>query len=135
MTTCFGEISRSVATLTRISESRGAAPAEIREGEGAQGWGAQLRKELSSSGATSIAADEILRSLGSRPTPTLDAALTKAERHVARLVADGLSNAEIAAHLVVSRRTVESHLVRIFRKCGIKNRTQLARLPLGDGRS
>lgn len=81
------------------------------------------------------AADEILRSLGSRPTPTLDAALTKAERHVARLVADGLSNAEIAAHLVVSRRTVESHLVRIFRKCGIKNRTQLARLPLGDGRS
>ncbi|HNE81742.1 MAG TPA: family 20 glycosylhydrolase, partial [Flavobacteriales bacterium] len=33
------------------------------EGEGAQGWGAQLRKELSSSGATSIAADEILRSV------------------------------------------------------------------------
>ena len=33
------------------------------EGEGAQGWGAQLRKELSSLGATSIAADEILRSV------------------------------------------------------------------------
>ena len=76
--------------------------------------------------------DEILRRLVHRVPTTIDATLTRAERQVAHLVADGMTNAEIAAHLVVSRRTVESHLARIFRKLGVRNRTQLARLPLGD---
>ena len=61
---------------------------------------------------------------------SVEGRLTRAELHVARLAAHGLSNAEIAAHLVVSRRTVESHLARVFRKLGVRNRTQLARLPL-----
>lgn len=57
------------------------------------------------------------------------ATLTHAEREIARLVRRGLSNAEIADELVISRRTVESHLSRIFRKLSIRSRTQLATLP------
>lgn len=56
--------------------------------------------------------------------------LTHAEAQIVRLVRRGMSNNEIAAELVISRRTVESHLGRIFRKLAIRTRTQLATLPL-----
>lgn len=82
--------------------------------------------------ATPIVADHVERTLMRRAPAAVDAALTRAERQIARLVAEGLSNAEIAAQLVVSRRTVESHLARVFRKLGIKNRTQLARMQPGE---
>ena len=42
------------------------------------------------------------------------------------LVADGLTNREVAASLVVSVKTVESHLARIFAKLGVRSRTELA---------
>lgn len=81
---------------------------------------------------TAEAADQMARALTDRASiaVSVEGRLTRAELHVARLAAHGLSNAEIAAHLVVSRRTVESHLARVFRKLGVRNRTQLARLPL-----
>ena len=53
--------------------------------------------------------------------------LTPAEQDVARLVADGLSNAEIADRLFISPRTVNAHLTRVYRKVGIASRVQLAR--------
>jgi DNA-binding NarL/FixJ family response regulator len=46
---------------------------------------------------------------------------------VAELAADGRSNREIAAELFVSERTVEANLTRVYRKLGIRSRTQLAR--------
>jgi len=52
--------------------------------------------------------------------------LTEREKEVLRLVCDGLTNAEIAACLHVSRETVKSELKRIFRKIGVGNRTQAA---------
>lgn len=52
--------------------------------------------------------------------------LTPRERDIARLVAEGLTNGEIAKRLVLSRRTVESHLYRIFVKLGLSSRVQLA---------
>jgi DNA-binding CsgD family transcriptional regulator len=52
--------------------------------------------------------------------------LTPMERRVAELVAAGRSNREIAAELVVALRTVETHLSRIYRKLGVRSRTQLA---------
>jgi DNA-binding NarL/FixJ family response regulator len=52
--------------------------------------------------------------------------LTRSEWRIARLVGEGRSNPEIAAELVVSRRTVESHLSRIFTKLAVANRTELA---------
>ena len=52
--------------------------------------------------------------------------LSSRERVVAELVADGLTNPQIAARLVLSRRTVESHLVRIFAKLDVDSRTEVA---------
>jgi DNA-binding CsgD family transcriptional regulator len=53
-------------------------------------------------------------------------ALTPAEKRVFELAADGLSTPEIAHALVVSRRTVENHLYRIYRKLEVSSRGELA---------
>jgi DNA-binding NarL/FixJ family response regulator len=59
-------------------------------------------------------------------------ALTVREWEIADLVRVGLSNQEIALLLRVSRRTVESHLWRIFAKLGVRSRTAMAHR-LGGG--
>ncbi len=55
-----------------------------------------------------------------------DPVLSVAERRVVALVLEGLSNAEIAEQLFLSIKTVESHLARVYRRFGVKSRTQLA---------
>ncbi len=70
-----------------------------------------------------------LRLLGARPRRLAFSgadALTAAERRVAQLAAGGYSNRRIAQELYISRKTVETHLGRIFRKLGIRSRTELA---------
>ncbi|WFE62851.1 LuxR family transcriptional regulator [Micromonospora sp. WMMD714] len=52
--------------------------------------------------------------------------LTEAEARVATAIANGLSNREAAQRLFVSVKTVEFHLGNIFRKLGVRNRTELA---------
>lgn len=64
-----------------------------------------------------------------RPRPNL----TLREKEVLRLVCDGLTNAEIATKLTVSRETIKSELKRIFRKIGVANRTQAAVLLVKQG--
>ena len=51
--------------------------------------------------------------------------LTPAERRVAELVAEGRTNREVAAALFLSDRTVEGHLSHVFRKLGIKHRSEV----------
>ncbi len=53
--------------------------------------------------------------------------LTEAELRVARLVADGLTNREVAAQLFLSPHTVDSHLRHAFSKLGISSRVELTR--------
>ena len=53
--------------------------------------------------------------------------LTPREMDVARLVAQGLHNLEIADELVLSINTVDTHLTHIYRKLGVHSRIELAR--------
>jgi DNA-binding CsgD family transcriptional regulator len=69
---------------------------------------------------------ELARIAGRAPTPT---ELTPTELRVANLVAEGRTNREVAAALVVAERTVETHLSHIYRKLGVRSRTELARRP------
>ncbi len=88
----------------------------------AEPWAERARAELRASGETARKRD-----------PSTAADLTPQELQIARFVAEGLSNKEVAAQLFLSPRTIDAHLRNVFGKLGIKSRTQLARLPLGEG--
>ncbi len=59
--------------------------------------------------------------------------LTPQELQVAQHVAGGMNNAEAAAALFMSRKTVEAHLTRTYRKLGIRSRSDLARMLASAG--
>lgn len=59
--------------------------------------------------------------------------LTPREREVLQLLAEGLSNKEIAAHLGIAEKTVRIHLTRVFDKLGVEDRTQAVLAALRRG--
>ncbi|WP_268267636.1 response regulator transcription factor [Streptomyces kaniharaensis] len=65
-------------------------------------------------------------STGERPTAADRSELSRREQEVAGLVAQGLTNREIADRLVLSHRMVETHVSRIMTKLGLGSRAQLA---------
>ena len=106
----------------RRERRRGEAREQLRaahglfEAMGARSFGGRARQELAASGETAH----------SRRSATLDE-LTPQEARIAGLADEGLSNPEIAARLYISPSTVDYHLKKVFRKLGIRSRTQLHR--------
>jgi DNA-binding CsgD family transcriptional regulator len=77
---------------------------------GAPLWAEQARAELARIGGRAPSRGE----------------LTQAERRIANLVAEGRTNREVAADLFVTEHTVEGALTRVYRKLGVRSRTELA---------
>jgi len=67
---------------------------------------------------------DVLKKLATSENPALEQ-LTQRERDIARLVAQGLTNKEIAAQLFLSEGTVRNNIVVIMEKLNVTNRTQL----------
>jgi DNA-binding NarL/FixJ family response regulator len=81
----------------------------------AKPWTEQTERALARTEGTSSA-------LG----PSPDLGLTSTETRIAGLVRDGASNREIATQLYLSVKTVEATLTRVYRKLGVRSRTQLS---------
>ena len=73
---------------------------------------------------TSVVDTDVLRKLTPQPNPALEA-LTAREQDIARLVAQGLTNKEIAEQLFLSEGTVRNNIVVVMEKLSVSNRTQL----------
>ena len=90
----------------------------------------RARDELDALGAVRDAGDAtaLLRSLGERGRagPRAAGDLTRREREILGLLAEGLSNARIGARLFISPRTVEHHLSRAYGKLGLRTRAEAA---------
>ena len=92
----------------------------IFSGLGARPWAARATTELDAIGARARARNYTSASALNSLSPQ--------ELQVARAVGRGLNNVEAAAALFVSRKTVEAHLTRAYRKLGVRSRTELTRL-------
>lgn len=87
---------------------------------GADPWAERARTELNATGQPAAERE-----------PESAFGLTPQERQVARLVAEGLTNKEVAVKLYLSPRTIDAHLRSVFPKLGINSRRELRRLSLG----
>ncbi|MGO9974874.1 MAG: helix-turn-helix transcriptional regulator [Solirubrobacteraceae bacterium] len=113
------EIARTLlelGTLRRRAKRKRAAKQtlerslEMFESIGAPMWQARARDELGRIGLRRAVVSE---------------GLTPAQTRVAELVAEGMSNREIASTLYMSERSVEAHLTKVYREYGVRSRSQL----------
>jgi DNA-binding NarL/FixJ family response regulator len=116
---CLGERLRR-ARQRRAAREPLQAAIDVFEGAGARPWAARARDELRATGQQA------------RPRDVAREELTPHEHRVALLVAAGRTNPEVAAELYVTRKTVEHHLSQIYRKLGLRSRTELARELAGE---
>lgn len=80
-----------------------------------------------------VVARKLVKSMVPTAEPTLKELLTDREMEVARLIAQGRGNSDIADELEISIRTVGTHISNILEKAGVNNRTQLTLLMLKQG--
>jgi DNA-binding CsgD family transcriptional regulator len=90
---------------------------------GAAPWTQRCAAELAASGR---------RLPDERPRAGLER-LTPQELQVARMAATGLNNNEIGTALFISPKTVEAHLTHVYRKLGLRSRSDIARLVTASG--
>jgi DNA-binding CsgD family transcriptional regulator len=137
-----GDLDAAVAELRRAVSCHEVGPMPLEHGRSllALGQILRLRKESAAARGTLEQALTCFTELGAVPfvqmaQAELDrtqrtrtrGALTPSERQVAELVASGLTNREVAARLFTSVRTVEGHLAAVYRKLGMRSRTELAK--------
>ncbi|MFN8516755.1 MAG: LuxR C-terminal-related transcriptional regulator [Chloroflexia bacterium] len=130
---CGARHERALAllSLANLCHARGDVPA-------AQAHLATVRALCTPMGAalTLARADALaarLPTLAPTPPAALPAGLTAREIEVLRLVATGLANAEVAARLDLSPRTVNAHLTTIYGKLGVASRGAAIRFALDHG--
>jgi DNA-binding CsgD family transcriptional regulator len=120
---CWGERLRR-AGRRREARVRLGVALEGFEASGATPFAERARNELRATGLTPRR----------REAATADQ-LTSQELQIARLVAEGKTNRDVAAILFVSPKTVEFHLTRVYRKLDIRSRTELVRrMTAGENR-
>jgi ATP/maltotriose-dependent transcriptional regulator MalT len=86
---------------------------------------AALLQAAAAEGHSPDYAKRLLKVIGEATSPESPfEPLTERELDVLRLVADGLTNAAVAAELVVAQSTVKTHINRIYSKLGVTQRTQ-----------
>ena len=142
-----GDLDGAVRALTDAVRDHEHAPLPIEYGRSLLALGQVLRRRRARSEAqralrdsldsfTSLGAAPFARAaeaeLGRAQSARSATALTTSERQVAELVASGMTNREVAARLFASVRTVEGHLAAVYRKLGIRSRTELAARFAGD---
>jgi DNA-binding CsgD family transcriptional regulator len=113
---CYGERLRRDGERKAAREQLEAAAATFAS-LGARPWLERAQHELRASGAR-------LRAASSTDVEQL----TPREAQIAAQVAEGKSNREVAAALYLTTKTVEFHLTRIYRKLGVRSRSELVRL-------
>ncbi|MFF1924385.1 LuxR C-terminal-related transcriptional regulator [Streptomyces sp. NPDC058221] len=87
----------------------------------ARAWASRARGELRAAG-------EAVEGSGALRKADPLAALTPQQQRIARCVAEGATNREVALRLSVSTRTVDHHLRNVFAALGVRSRTELARM-------
>ena len=122
-----GALREEAAALVQLGAALHEAGSEVLARE-TLGRGREL---AASAGAARLAelARERLVAAGARrrgDQPTQPATLTPSERRVIDLVLRGMTSGEVAQALLISKRTVDTHLARVYRKLGIRSRTRLA---------
>lgn len=139
-----GDVGAAEAALERALRAHEALPMPIERGRSLLVLG-RIRRRLRKRRASKTALDEaleIFEGVGSRLwadqasaeiaclglRPSAADGLTPSEERVARLVAEGRTNREVAASLIVSPKTVEASLARAYRKLGIRSRAELGAL-------
>jgi DNA-binding CsgD family transcriptional regulator len=114
----YGEFLRRAQRRTEARVQLRAALATF-EGLNTPLWAERARAELEATGITAR----------KRDPSTLDT-LTPQELRIAKLVAGGATNRDVANQLFLSPKTVEYHLRKVFLKLGVSSRVELARQPL-----
>ncbi|MCC2593842.1 LuxR C-terminal-related transcriptional regulator [Tessaracoccus sp. OS52] len=130
-------VARNPARLERISERLEDAGFRLEAAEAAAEAGRLMRPgaaaDRAKARAARLAAECEGAAVNGFAIPKDLPELTRREREVAHLVAEGLSSKAIAERLVLSVRTVESHLYQVFAKLGVRRREEIAELLGVDG--